>query len=50
VFSHVLVLQNGRVLAAGKKAETLNSRNLSAAFNARMKLQSRNRRYTLSVR
>ena len=50
VFSHVLALQNGRVLAAGKKAETLNSRNLSAAFNARMKLQSRNRRYTLSVR
>jgi len=50
VFSHVLVLQNGRVLAAGKKAETLNSRNLSTAFDARMKLQSRNRRYALSVR
>jgi len=47
VFSHVLMLQAGSLLAAGTKAATLNSRNLSRAFSARMKLQQANNRYAL---
>ena len=50
VFSHVLLLKNGGVLAAGKKPVALNSRNLSSAFNARMKLQQFGKRYELRVR
>jgi iron complex transport system ATP-binding protein len=50
VFSHVLLLKDGAVLAAGEKAGTLNSRWLSAAFNARVKLQRSGQRYALIVR
>jgi iron complex transport system ATP-binding protein len=50
VFTHVLLLKNGAVLAAGEKANTLNSRNLSRAFNARMKLSAAGGRYALKVR
>ncbi len=49
VFSHVLLLRAGGVLAAGKKAAALNSRNLSRAFRARMKLQPAGKRWTLKV-
>lgn len=49
VFSHVLVLKAGAVLTAGKKAEVLNSKVLSTAFNARMKLQKSGKRYELKV-
>ncbi len=49
VFSRVLVLKNGRVLAAGQKADVLNSKNLSAAFAARMRLQRAGSRYALKV-
>ena len=49
VFSHVLILKNGRVLASGEKAATLNSRNLSYAFNAQMKLQTAGNRYGLKA-
>ena len=49
VFSHVLLLQDGGVLAAGEKAATLNSKNLSVAFNARMKLARVGKRYELKV-
>jgi iron complex transport system ATP-binding protein len=48
-FSHVLLLKNGRSVAAGAKAIVLNSRNLSHTFNARMKLQRDRLRYRLSV-
>ena len=47
VFSHLLFLQGGRRLVAGKKAEVLDSRNLSRAFGARMKLLKTNGRFTL---
>jgi ABC-type cobalamin transport system ATPase subunit len=50
VFTHVLLLKNGAVLAAGEKAGTLNSRNLSRAFNTRMKLQTTANRHLLKVR
>jgi iron complex transport system ATP-binding protein len=49
VFSHLLVLQKGCVLAGGKKADTLNSKNLSRAFGARMQLQRSGSRYALNV-
>lgn len=49
VFSHVLVLKDGGVLASGKKDETLSSRKLSQAFNANTKLEMRGNRYTLKV-
>ena len=49
VFSHVLVLKDGRTLDAGKKSEVLHSKNLSAAFGARMQLQRTGSRYGLKV-
>ena len=50
VFSHVLVLKNGGVLAVGGKAETLDSKNLSLAFNAPMKLRRAGWRFELKFR
>ena len=49
VFSHLLMLQSGLVLAAGKKANMLNNQNLSAAFGAEMQLQRHGQRFTLKV-
>jgi iron complex transport system ATP-binding protein len=49
VFTHALVLRDGRVLAGGRKGEVLNSTNLSRAFGARMRLRRVGRRYGLSV-
>ena len=50
VFSHVLLLRSGGVLAAGKKALALDSKNLSLAFQARMQLKRNGNRYELKVR
>jgi iron complex transport system ATP-binding protein len=50
VFSHVLVLKSGTVLAAGEKRTALNSRTLSSAFNARMRLRMNGKRYELGIR
>jgi iron complex transport system ATP-binding protein len=49
VFTHVLLLKQGRVLAAGKKNSTLNAAALSAAFDARIRLAKKSRRYSLTV-
>jgi iron complex transport system ATP-binding protein len=49
VFSHLLVLKNGKVLAAGGKSFVLNSKNLSRAFATQMKLQRTKNRYALAV-
>jgi iron complex transport system ATP-binding protein len=49
VFSHLLILKNGRVLTAGKKTDVLNSKNLSAAFGAPIQLQQTGRRYAMKV-
>lgn len=48
-FSHVLILKNGRVLAQGRKGAVLDSKNLSSAFHARMKLRKAGGRYELRV-
>jgi iron complex transport system ATP-binding protein len=49
VFSHVLVLKAGRVLAAGKKPAVLKARLLAQAFTARVKLKRRAGRYEMVV-
>jgi len=49
VFLHLLVLKNGKVLAAGKKSSVLNSKNLSSAFGVRMRLHQANGRHALIV-
>ena len=49
VFSHVLILQAGRRLAAGKKQIVLDSPQLSSAFGAPIKLRKVKGRYTLFV-
>jgi iron complex transport system ATP-binding protein len=49
VFSHVLMLKAGRVLAAGKKSATLTDGMLAQAFDARVKLKRWARRYEMSV-
>jgi iron complex transport system ATP-binding protein len=49
VFSHVLALKAGRVLAAGKKAIVLKSKLLSQAFDARVKLDLKMGRYGLDI-
>jgi iron complex transport system ATP-binding protein len=49
VFSHVLVLKNGRALAAGKKSATLTAKILSIAFAARTRLRKLDGRYALTI-
>jgi len=49
VFSHVLLLRNGRVLAAGPKGKVLTSANLARAFDCPMRLRQANGRYGLAV-
>ena len=49
VFSHVLVLKAGCVLATGTKRDVLNARVLSRAFAARVRLQRCGGRYAMSV-
>ena len=49
VFSHVLVLKAGRVLAADGKSRALTPGLLSQAFNARVRLRQTGGRYALQV-
>jgi iron complex transport system ATP-binding protein len=49
VFSHTLVLKNGKVLAAGKKSAVLNAKLLSNAFAARLRLGKTKNRYWLNI-
>lgn len=48
--SHVLLLKNGKVQAAGEKKRVLNSANLSATFGAKLALCSRAGRYQLTLK
>ena len=50
VFSHVLVLKNGRVLMTGEKAGTLNGNLLSQAFGERAELKKEKGRYALAIK
>jgi iron complex transport system ATP-binding protein len=49
VFSHALVLKDGKVLATGTVKKVFHSRTLSEAFNAPMRLHKNHGRYRLSV-
>jgi len=49
VFSHLLILKNGRILAAGAKASTLKTKLLSQAFGERAQLKKNKGRYTLAI-
>jgi len=49
VFSHVLVLKAGGVLAASKKSDALTAGLLSQAFDSRVRLERADGRYTLHV-
>jgi iron complex transport system ATP-binding protein len=49
VFSHVLLLRAGRVLAAGPRADVLTSTNLSATFDSEIRLHQQNGRFGMSV-
>ena len=49
VFSRMLVLKAGSVLAVGKKTAVLNAKNLSNAFGARMQLLKTGGRYALKI-
>ena len=49
VFSHVLVLKKGGVLAAGEKSVVLKTDILTQAFDARLGLQWKSGRYTMRV-
>ncbi len=49
VFSRVLILKSGKVLASGPKSGVLNSKLLSQAFDAPVRLRQTKGRYTLSV-
>jgi iron complex transport system ATP-binding protein len=49
VFSDVLVLKSGKVLAAGKKSVTLTTKTLSQTFGANVRLQLKAGRYAMTV-
>jgi len=49
VFSHVLLLKRGRVLAQGQKAEILTPKFLSPTFDVNVGLESDHARYRMSV-
>ena len=49
LFTHVLVLRGGRVLASGPKRKALTSPNLSAAFGASIRLHRSGSRYRLDI-
>ena len=49
VFTHALILKQGRVLAAGEKREVLTSKRLGKTFDAKIRLQLIRGRYSLVV-
>ncbi len=49
VFSHVVLLKTGGVLAAGKKADVLNSQNISCTFSSRLRLRRTQGRFGLQA-
>ncbi len=49
VFTHVLLLKDGRVQASGEKADVLTSRNLSKTFGVPAKLRKHGENFTLSL-
>ncbi len=48
-FTHAIVLKDGKVLKSGKIEETLTSKILSQAYNAKCSLTCRNKKFSLKV-
>ena len=49
VFSHVLMLREGRIAAQGAKAKTLTGKNLRATFGGELRLKKKGNRYQLGA-
>jgi iron complex transport system ATP-binding protein len=49
VFTHVLLLKNGRTLAAGRKSQALTNKLLAETFAAPVRVQRRAQRYTMRI-
>ena len=49
VFSHLLVLKNGGVLASGRKPEVMTAKNLSRAFDAKLRLEFKRGRHAMRI-
>ena len=49
IFTHVLLLKQGRVVAAGRKGAILNSQLLTETFDAACRVRKVNRRFTMTV-
>lgn len=49
VFSRALILKNGKVLASGKKSETVTAKILSRAFGTKLRLELARGRFAMSV-
>ena len=49
VFTHALLLREGRVVARGKQSEVMTSARLSAVFDAGIRLSTKDGRYALKV-
>ena len=50
VFSHVLIVKNGHILAGGERKTALTSKTLSSAFGEPLCLRRRKDRYQLELR
>jgi iron complex transport system ATP-binding protein len=49
VFSRALILKDGKILASGKKAETLTVKNLARAFETKLTLHFKSGRFAMKV-
>jgi len=49
LFTHALLLKKGSVLASGKIKNVLNSENLSATFDANLRVHKNGKRFSLSI-
>ncbi|MGH7991686.1 MAG: ABC transporter ATP-binding protein [Limisphaerales bacterium] len=49
VFSHLLILKSGKVLASGGKSTVLTAKNLSRAFDAKSKLKFKAGHYSMTI-
>ena len=50
VFSHALILKSGRIIGTGKKLSTLTSVLLSGAFDAKIKVERKQNRFTAQIK
>ena len=49
LFSHVLLMKDGRIIASGQKEKVLNSSFLSRAFDTEIELKQKDSRYSMTI-